>query len=149
MNLLPANSSSLISTFSSLHSVSHTHKHTLFLSFLCSVLFSFEWETPNYTFLLFFLGGGGGVWLAFPSAAANSLASMFCRAQLIPTQADRPTRMCPWRRRRRAAGRRGSSRPPSSWRGQRSLSLAAIYEQSTPTFYRKLPRRGQTAVISM
>ena len=45
-----------------------------------------------------------------------------CRALLIPTQADRRTRMCPWRRRRRAAGRRGSSRPLSSWRGPRSVS---------------------------
>lgn len=48
---------------------------------------------------------------------------VFSRAQLIPTQADRPTRMCPWRRRRRAGGRRGSSRPQFSWRGPRSVSL--------------------------
>lgn len=93
----------------------------------------------------FFLGGGGGLENLGALAATNLLASVFCRAQLIPTQADRPTRMCPWRRRRRAAGRRGSSRPPSSWRGQRSLSLAAIYEQSTPHFTAKLPKQGQTS----
>lgn len=51
------------------------------------------------------------------------LIRCFLRAQLIPTQADRPTRMCPWRRRRRAADRRGSSRPRFSWRGPRSVVL--------------------------
>lgn len=51
------------------------------------------------------------------------LIRCFLRAQLIPTQADRPTRMCPWRRRRRAADRRGSSRPRFSWRGPRSVLL--------------------------
>lgn len=47
-----------LNLFISALSLTHTHKHTLFL-FLCSVLFSFEWETPNYTFLLFFWGGVG------------------------------------------------------------------------------------------
>lgn len=54
LNLLPANSSSLIPTFRSLHSVFHKHKHTLFLSFLCSVLFSLELEARNYLFQLFY-----------------------------------------------------------------------------------------------
>lgn len=49
-----------LNLFISALSHTHTRKHTLFLSFLCSVLFSFEWETPNYTFLLFFWGGGFG-----------------------------------------------------------------------------------------
>ncbi len=59
--------------------------------------------------------------MLFPSCAL-----LFSRAQLIPTQADHLIQMCPWRRRRRAAGRSGSSRPLSSWRGQRSVWLGTI-----------------------
>lgn len=61
----------------------------------------------------------------------SSRAAVFSRAQLIPTQADRLTQMCPWRRRRRAAGRRGSSRPLSSSRGQRSVRLLSTLAQKT------------------